>query len=171
MSAKRKTRITQEIWLLGSFQPDIVGEFKNEETGEINLVTSFYKKQLPSKKQVLQHLFYLKSEEMKGKPLKDITDRVLEEIIMIWDQAKIPTLAIKNSVKKLENLFHEWRELQKNKSRNTPSAIQKRDEFIEKLPQLFDISAENWEKMILSDKSRSEEAKAEDICFLPDQRK
>ena len=170
MSENKKTRRVHEVWLLGSVSPEIVGETKNDETGDLELIYSFYQRKLPSKRQVLQQLFYLKSEEMKGKSLNHVVEKVVKEIESIWDQAKIPAKQTKNSCKRLSGLFSDWRDLQKDKAKCHPKAVQKRTDFLDSLDQLFDISAEGAEELILLDKTRTEEAKREDIMFLTDQR-
>ena len=64
----------------------------------------------------------------------------------------------------------EWRALQKDKLKSHAKAEQKRSDFLESLDNLFDIGAEKADEIIPLDRTRSEEAKKEDIIFLSDQR-
>ena len=74
MNDQRKTRKKLDIWLLGTLKnPDLVGNLTEGE----NLDYIYYNRQLPTVRQVLSHLFHLKSEEMEGMPLRQVSDRVV----------------------------------------------------------------------------------------------
>ena len=65
---------------------------------------------------------------------------------------------------KLKKLFDEHRALNKNKNKPNSDII-KREEFCEKIDNLFDISLPGVEDKLESDRLRDEEAKEEDIRF------
>ena len=167
MNDHRKTRKKLDIWLLGTLKnPDIVGDLTEGE----NLDYIYYNRQLPTVRQVLSHLFHLKSEEMKGMPLRQVSDRVVNQVLKIWDEAKIPTIWKLNVVLKLEKLFNDWRTLQKKKSSVKSKDQQNRDVFVKNLDILFDISPQDYKEKILADRTRTPEAKQEDLIFIADQR-
>ena len=107
---------------------------------------------------------------MKGKALPVIAGKVIEEVLEIWDKAKIPTMTKINANLKLVKLFNKWRNLEKSKKKNNKQELENRDNFILNLDTLFDIVSSKWEKEIQDDRLRTKEAKAEDLKFLKDQR-
>ncbi|KAI8034645.1 hypothetical protein M5D96_012564 [Drosophila gunungcola] len=46
--------------------------------------------------------------------LSESVNLVTLDFFIIWEKARIPTRALPNCVKKLIDLYHAWRELQKN---------------------------------------------------------
>lgn len=66
---------------------------------------------LPSNRQVLTVLFY-NIREVKL-TVSESANLVIRECIIFWEKARIPTKTIPNCVKKLVDLYHVWRELQK----------------------------------------------------------
>ena len=87
-----------------------------------------------------------------------------------WTESGLPIITDYAIYLKVEKLFKEYQSLLKNKSRQTPVEIQKRDLYREKLNSLFDILSKDGEDNIKHDKCRSMEAKSEDLKFYEDQR-
>lgn len=67
---------------------------------------------LPSNRQVLSVLFH-NIREVKLS-VSESANLVISDCIIYWEEARIPTRAFPNSVKKLVDLYHVWRELQKS---------------------------------------------------------
>ena len=165
MSHLITSRSDLEIWLVGSCSPQIIGEMD----GKVQF--SHYNNQLPTRRDVLKHLFHKKKEEQNLKiPLKMHCAAVIDEVMIRWEKAKIPTITKNNATMKLEKLFQLWKELEKNKKKSHSKAAKDREVFIKSLDDLFDIVSSRWEKDILGDRLRSKEAKQEDLRFIVDQR-
>lgn len=49
--------------------------------------------------------------------LLDSARLVIEEVIIFWQKAHIPTREVRHCIPKLEAMYNEWRNLQKNVSR------------------------------------------------------
>lgn len=122
-SSKKQLRSDDDkIFLVGKCESEILGA------------------KLPSMKQVLQ-LFFHKTR-MENISAKDSMKYTIGAALQFWEKAKIPTLAEKNCIKKLEKLYEEWKSLQKNK--NSPYGKHRRNEkeFSEKIENyIFDIAA------------------------------
>ena len=70
---------------------------------------------------------------------------------------------------KLKKLYEEHRAISKNKKKPLSDLI-KREEFSEKLDEMFDISIPGVEDRLEGDRLRDQEARDEDIRFLRDQK-
>ena len=66
---------------------------------------------LPSNRQILAVLFF-NIREVKLM-VSESANLVIRECIIFWEKARIPTKSSPNCVKKLEDIHHVWRELQK----------------------------------------------------------
>ena len=94
---------------------------------------------LPSNRQVLRSLFYNKRQVKLE--TRDAARLTIQEVILFWEKAKIPTKIFKNCIVKLEKLHEEWRKLQKNATRSVIQAQRKKVEaFKSSLDDLFDIA-------------------------------
>ena len=153
------------VWLVGSCLPDIQREEGGSGGSHPELVYSYSNKQLPTNLDALKRLFYNKKTDMKGKPLSDVVQKVVLDIM-----AKIPFMQTKNATKKLENLFNKWRLLQKREKNTSAKDLENRKEFSDKLGLLFDIASQDWEKKISTDRIKDVDERAEDLNFLVDQR-
>ncbi|KAL4098132.1 hypothetical protein QTP88_022794 [Uroleucon formosanum] len=60
--------------------------------------------------------------------------------MIFWQKARIPTRTEQKCVKKLEDLYQEWRNLQKLEHRKNEIQMHKNAQFISKLDDLFDIA-------------------------------
>jgi len=65
---------------------------------------------------------------------------VIDEILIFWQKARIPTREVRNCVPLLEELYNTWRSLQKNSSRRTNTQIKNENEFVQCFDELFDIA-------------------------------
>ena len=114
------SRLREKIYLVGYCSHDITGC------------------KLPSNKQVLRVLFFnLRIVKLK---LRESARLALQEVMIFWDKARIPTQEIKNSIKKVEALYNELRTLQKHATRTSEAHKTKVAEFESKLDDLFDIA-------------------------------
>lgn len=93
---------------------------------------------LPSNRQVLAVLFF-NIREVKL-TVSESANLVIRECIIFWEKARIPTRAIPNCVKKLVDLHHAWRELQKNSKKKTLVYKRREEDFQNNLNNLFDIA-------------------------------
>lgn len=114
---------------------------------------------LPSNRQVLSVLFY-NIREVKL-TVSESANLVIRECIIYWEKARIPTRAFPNCVKKLVDLYHVWRELQKNCKKTQITFKSRENNFKINLDNLFDIAhADAFERMKIE----------EDKLFLMKQR-
>src|SRR5678815_127422 len=62
---------------------------------------------LPSNRQVLATLFYnLRTGKLN---LRDSARIIIQEVLVLWGKARIPTKHVKDAITKLEKLHAEWR--------------------------------------------------------------
>lgn len=114
---------------------------------------------LPSNRQVLAVLFY-NIREVKLS-VSESANLVIRECVIFWEKARIPTRAFPNCVKKLVDLYHVWRDLQKNSTKTQDVYKDRENAFEKDLENLFDIAHANaLEKMKIE----------EDKIFLNKQR-
>lgn len=118
----------QDCYLLGTLTPKILGN------------------KLPSKKQVLQLVFYKKSNSTVKESL--VINNVYKEIKSFWDIAGIPTMSRQTCISAIEKLVHEYKNLCKHKSRNKDAE----NAFILQLNELFDIAPLDVLELIDEDK-------------------
>lgn len=110
----------QQIYLIGSLNNQITGS------------------KLPSKKDCLSVLFY--NMRLVNLNLHDSSRLVIDECLIFWKKARIPTHDSSDCIKKLKKVYEDWRKLDKNKTRNTETQKAHENKFKEQLEDLFDIS-------------------------------
>lgn len=115
-----ETRGTTSVYLLGSYEPEILGA------------------KLPSRRQAFGYFLHL--HKVDKQKIRDSSRQTIEAVTAFWNRAGIPVRGKKHSIDKLESLFAEWKGLQKHKNRSTTGHKMKEAEFIEKLDDLFDIA-------------------------------
>jgi len=98
-----KINLRKRIYLIGTSSHQLVGC------------------KLPSNKQVLSVLFFNIREIMLS--LSESVRLVIDETLIFWQKARIPTKEFHNCVPQLEELYNSWRSLQKNSSRRTNTQI------------------------------------------------
>lgn len=91
------TRLRDKIYLLGHYSHNITGS------------------KLPSNKQVLSVLFF--NLRVVKLTLRESARLVLQEVMIFWEKARIPTQEMRNCIPKLETMYQEWRQLQKHVGR------------------------------------------------------
>lgn len=95
---------------------------------------------LPSNHDVLT-LLRNKTTLFPNSSVKQKANYVYDEIIQLWQKAKIPVESKQNSIHKLQNLYETSRSL--NKSSKRVSVIEKTTQFADNLDNLFDIAHHN----------------------------
>lgn len=106
----------------------LIGDVKHQITGS----------KLPSNGQVLSVLFYnIREVNLDVNASANLSIR---ECIIYWEKARIPTKSFPNCVKKLVTLYQVWRNLQKNAKKVQDVFVQRRQEFVVNLNNLFDIA-------------------------------
>lgn len=118
MTSKRKLR--SNLYLIGCETSQICGS------------------KLPSNRQVLQVFFY--NIRCVNLTVRESARLAIDETVIFWQKAKIPVREPQHCVAKLETLYNEWRNLQKNCGRNSTTQRTKETAFTEKLEVLFDIA-------------------------------
>lgn len=93
---------------------------------------------LPSNRQVLAVLFF-NIREVKLK-VRESANLVIRECIIFWEKARVPVKSTPNCVKKLMDLYHVWRDLQKNAKKIRHVFKQREYDFKNTLDNLFDIA-------------------------------
>jgi len=101
---------------------------------------------LPSNRQVLSVLFY--NIRQVKLTLSESANLVTRECLIFWEKARIPTRALPNCVKKLIDLYHAWRELQKNCKKTLATFKDREKNFKISLDNLFDIAHADALKII-----------------------
>jgi len=80
--------------------------------------------------------------------------KVIEEVIFVWNKARIPTTRKDNAINKFKKLYNQWLNLFKHKDRITELHRQQESGFRLKIANLFDISDANATNKIIIDKDR-----------------
>lgn len=106
----------------------IVGVMKNQILGS----------KLSSKKDVLSVLFF--NMRMVKLTLQDSISLVLDECLIFWKKARLPTRDRSHCLKQLKKLYENLRNLEKCKNRNSDLCKQREHTFEDSLNDLFDIS-------------------------------
>ena len=174
------TRTSSDHFLIGQEHSDLGKEAKQGK--------------LPRTCDVMKYFFFLKSlPEFKFKPVASAmccpfksgshianceeNQRCKEYACVVsrvknegnWIRAGIPIMPDLAIVNKLKKLHEEHRALAKNKMKPNSNLLQ-REQFSEKLDNLFDISVPGVEEILEGDRLREEQAREEDLMFLADQR-
>ncbi|GBM41110.1 hypothetical protein AVEN_63794-1 [Araneus ventricosus] len=113
-----KTRQSDNIFLLGVRDLESLNRFNK----------------LPTTKEVLLR-FHHHLNDVKS--VRNASHRTIDELIVVWSKAAIPTRFVKHAIDKLENIHSEWLLLKKNKS--LPSEAQRKHErkFVRKVHELL----------------------------------
>lgn len=125
---ERRSNTSKNLYLIGSYTNQIVGH------------------KLPSNIQVLRVLFFNLREVQLN--LRDSARLVMDEAIVFWQKARIPTRDLQHCMSKLESLYDKWKNLQKHVNRHTENERSKRKMFVEIFDDLFDIAHANALEMV-----------------------
>ena len=122
MPKKRSLRHDTEIFLVGHYAPQIIGS------------------KLPSNRDVLRVLFFNLREVKLS--VAESAKLVLKEVLLYWEQARIPTRDVSHCVKKVQKPYKDLRRYKKTPETRGLSATQKekKTDFINSLDNLFDIA-------------------------------
>lgn len=140
--SEMNTRRTSTVYLLGSYQEEILGA------------------KLPSYRQTFSYFLHL--HKVEKKTVRDASRGAIQAILSFWAKAGIPVRAEQHCIQKLETLFTEWKGLQKHKSRPTAGHQVKEDAFVAHLDDLFDIAHSD---------ALTRMTNPEDVAFLCSQRR
>lgn len=109
----------------------LVGSMRKQITGS----------KLPCQRDVLSVLFYNMREVKLN--LHDSASLVIDECLIFWKKARIPTQDRSDCIKKCKKLYENFKKLGKHKTRASISCRQKEKEFEDSLNNLFDIAHAN----------------------------
>lgn len=123
---------------------------------DLDPLTSLIK--LPTIRQVfLRFHHYLNEVNL----IRNASQLTVDELLIVWNKAAIPTRLKKHCQDKLEKIHSDWCLLKKNKHRNSPAQRKREIEFTKELDKLFDVSHSDAFTLIKI---------SEDWEFLQDQR-
>lgn len=106
---------------------------------------------LPSKRQVLQLLFF---HVRVGKlPQRESSIMTVKEIFLFWEKARIPTQYETRCVDKVDKLYESWR-LTTKFTRKSQSQIKKITDYTDSLDDLFDIAASDALEQMKNEEDR-----------------
>lgn len=97
---------------------------------------------LPSNRQVLSTLFF-NLRTNKKLSVRDSAKLVIQEVNLFWTKARIPTKYEKDAITKVEKLYKEWANHQKNSKKTSAAIISQFAKFSSTLDDLFDIAHQN----------------------------
>lgn len=120
----------------------LVGVMKNQITGG----------KLPSKRDILSVLFY--NMRIVNLSLQESASLVIDECLIYWKKARIPTHQRSDCIGKCKKLYVELRNLEKHKTRTSEQNKNKQNEFEDNLNDLFDIAHANALAMINIDEDK-----------------
>lgn len=79
---------------------------------------------------------------------------VIQEVSIFWQKARIPTKRNDHCIEKLLKLYDEWKGFQKNLTRTAGKEKERRDIFVEKMDNLFDIAHSDALELIKNDEDK-----------------
>uniref|UniRef100_A0A2S2PN24 Uncharacterized protein n=1 Tax=Schizaphis graminum TaxID=13262 RepID=A0A2S2PN24_SCHGA len=101
---------------------------------------------LPSRGDCLKVLFF--NMRITKLNLNDSASLVIEECIVFWKKARIPTQVPHRFKDKLKKLYEEWKGILKNKNKTNQTLKQKEQLFGDSMNDLFDIAHQDALNMI-----------------------
>ena len=138
----------------------------------VKLLNEFDNTQFPRNIDVIGRYFFERNRFLEKRTVKSIASLLFEELVVIYNKGiDIPTPTKKkdNSLTAISKLIDNYRSAQKNSNRGRKLTA-KEELFVNNLPKMFDIIADNAEDQIRNDRLRTDKDKLEDIDFLKDQR-
>jgi len=115
---------------------------------------------LPSGEQVLGH--FLHRHSVLKEDISTAANRTVDRVEDFWLRAKIPTKHRPDSIKKVKELFYQWKGLKKNHKRCNEVQLVNEAAFTELIKELFGIAHSNALELMEN---------VEDKLFLQSQRK
>jgi hypothetical protein len=132
--ANVRLRKEDEIFLVGATAAEIVGS------------------KLPSIRQVLSRVFYeIRHNKLKARDGATVT---VNEVLKFWERARIPTRKKQKCVDKVIEVYNELRGLWKSKLKTSSIECMKREDFVNRLENLFDIAARDALQIIKIEEDR-----------------
>jgi len=107
---------------------------------------------LPSGKQVFGYFLYC--HNVLKEDIRTAATHTIERVEDLWACAKIPTKHHRDSVKKLEQLFGDWKGLKKNKSRHSKTQQANESKFLATIEELFDIAHADAMELIVTQEDK-----------------
>jgi len=123
--------------------------------------------QLPTIGNVMQFYMNRKSEHSKTTPASKIVNEVATNVIDVWIKAGIPTITLRSTEQKLENLHQKLRTVMKKKGENKETGI---EELSVNSSNLFDIAACKCSDFDACCCERDKRIPIEERAFITDQR-
>jgi len=115
----------------------------------------------------MQYYMNRKSEYSKTDPTSNILSEVATHIIDVWIKAGIPTVTLRSTKRKLEDLIQELRNVMKKKGEGKETGI---DELRVNSSKLFDIAACKCSDYDACCSDRKTRTPADEREFITDQR-
>lgn len=115
-------------------------------------IASIPSNRLPSNGEALGYFFYMYRIEKNSFNYSCIN--VIEEVIFVWNKARIPITRKDNALNKFKKLYNQWLNLFKHKDRKTELHRQQECGFRLKMANLFDIGDADALKKITIDEDR-----------------
>jgi hypothetical protein len=86
----------------------------------------------------MQYYLNIKSQHTKTTPVSKIVNEVATKVIDVWITAGIPTISLRSTKYKIENLHQELRNVMKKKGQSKDAST---EDLIINSKKLFDIAA------------------------------
>ena len=126
--ASTTTRLQTEVWLVGQPEPCLPHNV------------------LPTSGQILRTVYY--NHNILHKTIPESLKATSEDLVSIWNCARIPTAFQPNIVSKMKVLIEDYNLLKKNKARKSQTQWNREQEFTEHIGKLFDISHKQAKELI-----------------------
>jgi len=139
--ASTTTRLQTEVWLVGQPEPFLPHNV------------------LPTSGQILRTVYY--HHNILHKTIPESLKATSEDLVSIWNCARISTAFQPNIVSKMKALIEDYNLMKKNKAWKSQTQRNHEQDFTEQTGKLFDISHKQAKELIRI---------AEDRIFLEDQR-
>ncbi|GBN70236.1 hypothetical protein AVEN_192352-1 [Araneus ventricosus] len=86
--------------------------------------------------------------------IRESATLVVQECLIFWDKARIPTRATPHCVEKIMMMYNHWRNLQKSACRRSETQEENERNFISDSNNLFDIAHANALEIIKIEEDR-----------------
>src|ERR1051325_5268222 len=112
----------------------------------ISLLEGTEGRKLPSGKQVLGYFLYRRN--VLHEDIRIAANHAMDRVEDFWFCARIPIKYRQDSIKKLEQLFYEWKGMKKNKICRTQTQQANEATFSAAIEELFDVAHANATEQI-----------------------
>ena len=109
---------------------------------QVNTISNFTGDKLPSKLEVMQHIFY-HTRDLKLKDFNTCIKLVVENILSIWNDLGFNTKDKLNCMKSVESLYQNWRKHQKSSKETKGRNFEAKVLFQNGINDLFDVAQAN----------------------------